>query len=161
MKMRVLGLALAGAAALSLTTAVEATIINYTFGGAGSGTMSLNFNGSSYSWGTLSLTVGTATFTQSNSVLAPETSPYYLIYSGNRAPNMDGVYFFFDPASSSQTALTFTWSNVGDNNVHTGDTLTITQGAVPEPASWAMMLLGFGAIGFAMRRKARIAALPA
>jgi hypothetical protein len=25
-------------------------------------------------------------------------------------------------------------------------------GAVPEPASWAMMLLGFGAVGFAMRR---------
>jgi hypothetical protein len=30
-------------------------------------------------------------------------------------------------------------------------------GAVPEPATWAMMLLGFGAIGFAMRRqKARV-----
>jgi hypothetical protein len=25
--------------------------------------------------------------------------------------------------------------------------------AVPEPASWAMMLLGFGAIGFALRRR--------
>jgi len=24
---------------------------------------------------------------------------------------------------------------------------------VPEPATWAMMLLGFGAIGFAMRRR--------
>ena len=27
--------------------------------------------------------------------------------------------------------------------------------AVPEPATWAMMLLGFGGIGFSMRRKAR------
>lgn len=26
-------------------------------------------------------------------------------------------------------------------------------GAVPEPATWAMMLLGFGAIGFSMRRR--------
>jgi hypothetical protein len=25
--------------------------------------------------------------------------------------------------------------------------------AVPEPATWAMMLLGFGAIGFSMRRR--------
>ena len=25
--------------------------------------------------------------------------------------------------------------------------------AVPEPATWAMMLLGFGAVGFAMRRR--------
>lgn len=29
--------------------------------------------------------------------------------------------------------------------------------AVPEPASWAMMLVGFGAMGFAMRRRALIA----
>ena len=28
-------------------------------------------------------------------------------------------------------------------------------GAVPEPATWAMMLLGFGAVGFAMRRRQR------
>ena len=26
-------------------------------------------------------------------------------------------------------------------------------GAVPEPSTWAMMLLGFGAVGFSMRRK--------
>ena len=33
------------------------------------------------------------------------------------------------------------------------DSVTINiGGVVPEPASWAMMLLGFGAIGFAMRR---------
>jgi hypothetical protein len=25
--------------------------------------------------------------------------------------------------------------------------------AVPEPGTWAMMLLGFGAIGFSMRRR--------
>lgn len=31
---------------------------------------------------------------------------------------------------------------------------------VPEPASWAMMLLGFGAIGFAMRRTRRSVRLP-
>jgi hypothetical protein len=30
---------------------------------------------------------------------------------------------------------------------------TLTFQAVPEPATWAMMLLGFGAIGFAMRRR--------
>ena len=31
--------------------------------------------------------------------------------------------------------------------------LTSASGAVPEPATWAMMLLGFGAIGFAVRRR--------
>ena len=29
--------------------------------------------------------------------------------------------------------------------------------AVPEPASWAMMVAGFGAIGFAMRRRQKVA----
>jgi len=31
---------------------------------------------------------------------------------------------------------------------------------VPEPATWAMMLMGFGAAGFAMRRRRRSAGLP-
>ena len=31
-------------------------------------------------------------------------------------------------------------------------------GAVPEPAAWVMMLAGFGAIGFAMRRRALVSA---
>ena len=30
---------------------------------------------------------------------------------------------------------------------------TVSNGAVPEPSTWAMMLMGFGAIGFAMRRR--------
>ncbi|HEX8446650.1 MAG TPA: PEPxxWA-CTERM sorting domain-containing protein [Sphingomonas sp.] len=30
---------------------------------------------------------------------------------------------------------------------------TITAAAVPEPATWAMMILGMGAVGFAMRRR--------
>ena len=32
---------------------------------------------------------------------------------------------------------------------------TPVAGAVPEPATWAMMLLGFGAVGFSIRRKRR------
>ncbi|MBB3475585.1 hypothetical protein FHY03_003890 [Sphingomonas sp. BK345] len=31
--------------------------------------------------------------------------------------------------------------------------VTAGQGAVPEPGTWAMMILGFGVIGYAMRRK--------
>ncbi|MBB6124316.1 PEPxxWA-CTERM sorting domain-containing protein [Sphingobium subterraneum] len=32
-------------------------------------------------------------------------------------------------------------------------TISAATAAIPEPATWAMMLAGFGAIGFAMRRK--------
>lgn len=34
-----------------------------------------------------------------------------------------------------------------------GGTLTATVTAVPEPATWALMLIGFGAAGYAMRRR--------
>lgn len=33
------------------------------------------------------------------------------------------------------------------------DNIALVTGGVPEPSTWAMMLLGFGAIGFAMRRR--------
>jgi hypothetical protein len=34
---------------------------------------------------------------------------------------------------------------------------TFVSGAVPEPASWAMMILGMGAVGFTLRRRAKVA----
>jgi len=39
------------------------------------------------------------------------------------------------------------------NGAYSG-TLAFASNAVPEPGTWAMMLLGFGAVGFAMRRRA-------
>lgn len=43
---------------------------------------------------------------------------------------------------------------ISGNNNSTGSLGgTVTINAVPEPGTWAMMLLGFGAAGFAMRRR--------
>ena len=42
----------------------------------------------------------------------------------------------------------------GTQNGSFGGTVAFAaQSAVPEPATWGMMLLGFGAVGFSMRRK--------
>lgn len=40
-------------------------------------------------------------------------------------------------------------------------TVTLSFAAVPEPSTWAMMLLGFGAVGFAMRRRRSASAIHA
>jgi hypothetical protein len=57
--------------------------------------------------------------------------------------------------SPSQFGFSF-WPNLGaaGNSDFAPDNATFTASAVPEPASWAMMLVGFGALG-AVTRHAR------
>lgn len=47
-----------------------------------------------------------------------------------------------------------TWSQTGFDR---GFRTWVDAGAVPEPASWAMMILGFGAVGLVARRRAILA----
>ena len=49
---------------------------------------------------------------------------------------------FIDSAGPNETRINFTITNAG----------FFALSAVPEPATWAMMTLGFGLIGFSMRR---------
>lgn len=52
------------------------------------------------------------------------------------------------------------FNNYGDQYSWTGlSEVQFVSSAVPEPASWAMMIIGFGAVGYALRRRRRIAAL--
>lgn len=83
-----------------------------------------------------SLTFSTAGFTADGLVLFGDSGP--------------GAYSFsLNPGSTSYAI------QLGEVGAPAG-TLTIAPagaGAVPEPASWALMLCGFGAIGAAMRRR--------
>lgn len=49
--------------------------------------------------------------------------------------------------------------SIPQNGVRSIASVPGTNGAVPEPGTWAMMLLGFGAIGYSMRRRRRMGPL--
>ena len=40
-------------------------------------------------------------------------------------------------------------------DTHTGGSFSTAAGAVPEPSTWAMMLIGFGGLGFAASLRGR------
>jgi hypothetical protein len=68
----------------------------------------------------------------------------------------DGGYaLFYDPAGfTSGTTYSFNLTSYFPNTPGFSHiTVYDSTGPVPEPATWAMMLLGFGGIGMAMRRR--------
>jgi hypothetical protein len=79
---------------------------------------------------------------------------------------LDSIYAFtqtsFDPGTETWALMPGVVLNDGEHTVHVVGTLhgvtgsyagTLNVAAVPEPATWAMMLLGFGAIGVVFRRR--------
>lgn len=106
--------------------------------------------------GTPSIAFGYATLSQYTSTLSASASASYL-YTVNPA-----TYDLFSAShidiallggnGSSSTGTGFTTSNSGIGTVtYTYDGAATP--AVPEPATWAMMIAGFGFIGAAMRRR--------
>jgi hypothetical protein len=63
--------------------------------------------------------------------------------------------------ADSGTPHTLTYTVVNTSNVlgTYGGTFNFATAPVPEPATWAMMLLGFGGIGMAMRRRRKASGL--
>ena len=72
--------------------------------------------------------------------------PYaFLNFYGTGGTTFDRIQFFQDPVSGGYESDNHT---VGQWNRITGDPL-----AVPEPASWAMLIAGFGLVGATARRR--------
>ena len=74
--------------------------------------------------------------------------------AGNRT-NMEWQLETFDfVALSSSTTLTFAADPDTASQFYGPALDNVSIGAIPEPATWAMVILGFGVIGGALRRKA-------
>jgi hypothetical protein len=63
----------------------------------------------------------------------------------------------FTPTQAGQFQLNFRTAS-GDNIGPVLDNVLVTQAAVPEPATWAMLIAGFGLVGAAARRRRAITA---
>jgi hypothetical protein len=50
------------------------------------------------------------------------------------------------------------WSVASTSGTNWQQSFIPTSGAVPEPASWAMLIAGFGLVGAMQRRRQRVAA---
>jgi hypothetical protein len=77
-------------------------------------------------------------------------------FDGNQAAALTNAYVTFTGLSFDKTVLASSGNSFEFDNISYG------VGAVPEPSTWAMMLLGFAGIGFAYRRhRNRLAATAA
>jgi hypothetical protein len=64
-------------------------------------------------------------------------------------------------ASFEATSRGFEVSTIGDGTTDVGSSFTFVavSGAIPEPSTWAMMILGSGGLGYVGYRKVRQAAV--
>lgn len=161
-----------GCTPVSGTTTLAGTSLSYTSGGFNqsdsNGFVGIGSGNGSDNLGTFTLLpiTGTQNFNNPFTLLVSFTSPlstagtYFGTVLGSVTDsNSGGIQVDFDntPHSFGSGAGAFTLTvndtSVSNNGIATPVTGFIRTAAVPEPATWGMMLLGFAGIGFAMRRR--------
>lgn len=117
------------------------------FGGTLTGSWGYSINGTTTDMGRFQ---GTSVFYQNDRILSVDPFANYTVFF---TPDSGGTVSFAFGANYNFS------SNVNDvagpilDNVSLSMASAPVGGAVPEPATWGMMILGFGVVGGAMRRR--------
>ena len=156
---------------VSGTVSLPGTGLSYTSGGFNqsdsNGFLGIGSGNGTDNLGTFTLlpTAGTTNFNNPFTLLVNFTSPgalsgtYFGTVIGSVTDsNAGGIQVNFDNTphtfGSGAGAFTLTVNDTAVSNDGIAAPVTgFIRTAVPEPATWAMMLLGFAGIGFAMRRR--------
>lgn len=166
--MQKIALALAALAAGVSTTPASASVYLFNFSGLGrtaSGTLTTtntSFASRGYTAVTITGITGTINglaITGLNGFVGSDnlyylTGPSFLDGSGLGFTASDGsqTSLFYQDSASSYRITTFTGGFA--SGLVTASSSAVA--AVPEPAGWAMMIVGMGAVGFAMRRRRKV-----
>ena len=119
---------------------------NFTKPDCGAGAYSFNFNFDPPSF-----------VAPANVNLAPGSVSHWLFGTfvpvGGHAAS--GTYTFYDAQFDFEATDTGMITDLANTCDPSGATCSFTRTVVPEPATWAMMLVGFGGLGLAMRSRRR------
>lgn len=78
------------------------------------------------------------------------------MHAGGAGDGGQGTFFFLFDAGAGTNIITINDRlNSNETGLSNAALFRTGQAAVPEPATWAMMLMGFGAMGVALRRRRR------
>ena len=120
-------------------------------GGSATYTFANPVSGFQFDWGSIDAYNTLTIHGSGNTIIIPGSNFINPANGNQTAPGTNGRFTVTGTAGELFTGVTFASSG----NSFEVDNLAV-QSAVPEPATWALMLLGFGGVGFALRRaKAR------
>ena len=131
------------------TSFTASFILNNTLAGIYSVSTSTSSTGVTFSGGTLTQLLGCAV-----DLTGCTTGAVYNLLVGTGPVPPAGTTLYLAPTQLAAGNYRVTINGTGPGNGSYTGNVTIRP-AVPEPATWAMMLLGFGATGMMMRRRNR------
>ena len=105
-------------------------------------------------WQSRFAAVGSISYTFNDGTPVPA-----LGFAAQDPPNLDTFYQIFATVPGDTYTYSFNYSNNTAGFGATPSQLVVTASSVPEPSTWAMLLLGFAGVGFATYRASAAADL--